>query len=74
MARIQMLRDLISTCSRVNDKRSNAFLKALKFVKDLGGPQFVRYLGIIRKEQLYTELNTIKSSWTSEFDEFIEFP
>jgi hypothetical protein len=50
MERIQMLRDLISTCSRVNDKRSNAFLKALKFVKDLGGPQFVRYLGIIRKE------------------------
>jgi hypothetical protein len=52
MERIQMLRDSIATCTRVNDKRSNAFLKALEIVKDLEGPQFVRDSGIITKEQL----------------------
>ena len=61
MIRIQMSRDSISTYIRVNDKRSNAFLKALEVVKDLEGPKFIRDLGIIKKEQLEIELSTIKA-------------
>jgi hypothetical protein len=73
MIRIQMSRDSIATCIRVNDKRSNAFLKALEVVKDLEGPKFIRDLGIIKKEQLEMELRTIKASWANKFDEINDF-
>ena len=74
LARIQMLQDSIVNCTKINDKRSNAFLKALEIVKYLKGPQLVRESMLIPKEQLEIELNIIKASWTSEFDNLIDFP
>jgi hypothetical protein len=74
MERIQESRYSIATCTRVNDKRSNAFLKSLEVFKDLEGPSFVKYLGIIKKEQLEMDLRTIKASWAIEFDELTDFP
>jgi hypothetical protein len=73
LARIQMLRDSIANCTKINDKRSNAFLKALEIVKDLKGPQLVRESMLIPKEQLETELSVIKASWASEFDNLTDF-
>jgi len=73
LARIQMLQDSIVNCTKINDKRSNAFLKALEIVKYLKGPQLVRESMLIPKEQLEIELNIIKASWTNEFDNLTDF-
>jgi hypothetical protein len=74
LARIQMLRDSIASCTKINDKRSNAFLKALEIVKDIEGPQLIRESMLIPKEKLETKLSVIKASWASEFDNLTNFP
>jgi hypothetical protein len=74
MGRIQMLRDEIATCTKINDKISSAFFKALEIVKDLEGPPLIRYSIVITKEQLDMKLGVIKSSWVIQFNDLTEFP
>jgi hypothetical protein len=40
-----MLKDTIVDCEKINEKRGDAFLKALDIVKELQGPQILRNFG-----------------------------
>jgi hypothetical protein len=73
-ARVNMLKDTIVDCERINEKRGDAFLKALDIVRELQGPQILRNFGIITKEQLDKDLVVVKTSWADEFDSLVEFP
>jgi len=68
-----MLRNSISNYTKINDKRSNAFLKALEIVKDHEIPQLVRESMCIHKEQLETKLSVIEASRANEFDNVNDF-
>jgi hypothetical protein len=54
LERIQMLWELIANCKKIDDKRSDSFLKSLEIVKELEGPQLIRESMLITKEQLET--------------------
>jgi hypothetical protein len=73
LERIEILHELISSCEKVDGKRSDSFLKSLEIVKKLEGPQLVRESKLLTKEQLETELNILKTSWDSEFDNLTNF-
>jgi len=47
--KIRMIEEAIVDCSNIDDKRRNAFIKAIKFVKDLEGPCMIRDSMIICK-------------------------
>jgi hypothetical protein len=55
-------------------KRSDSFLKSLDIVKELEGPPLIRESTLLTKEQLESELNILKISWGSEFDNLTNFP
>jgi hypothetical protein len=68
LARIEVLWELIASCKRIEEKRSDAFLRSLEIVKELEGPPLIRESTMLTKEQLESELNILKISWGSEFD------
>jgi hypothetical protein len=52
----------------------DSFFKSLEIFKELNIPKLIRDSMIITKEKLEKELNNIKASWGSEFDNLNNFP
>lgn len=71
-SRINLLEEIISECNKIND-RSVVFLKEIKIDDDLHGPHMIRDYALIPKDILKDELNDVKKSMGSEFDNIIDF-
>jgi hypothetical protein len=66
--------ELIASCKKIEEKISDSFLKLIEIVKELEGPPLIRESTLLTKEQLESELNILKISWGSEFDNLTSFP
>jgi hypothetical protein len=73
LRRIKCLREMLVECDTINSKISDLFLKLVDLTKELEGPHLIMDSILLSKDQLQEQLEALKTSWASEFDNLTEF-
>jgi hypothetical protein len=70
---IKFLREMLSECDVINTKRGDVFLKLVDLTKELDIPHLIMDTMLLSKEKLQEQLEALKVSWASEFNDSIEY-
>jgi hypothetical protein len=73
LKRIKCLREILVECDTINTKRSDVFLKLVDLTKELKGPHLIMDSILLSKDQLQEQLDALKISWESEFNDLTEY-
>jgi len=69
---VKCLREILVKCDTINTKISDFLLMLLDLTKDLRGPQLIMDTIFLLIDQLQEQLDCLKISWKSEFNDLTE--